>query len=108
MLSDEDKNFIMYWEKNRSRKKSLLWKLAAGLPLGVIMAAAIFINFFTGISVWFKRAAMELNVNSSGVIVILIALLMIVVFVAIFTARHKWEMNEQRYRELISRNKNNT
>jgi len=108
MLTDEEKNFIMYWEKTRTRKKRLLWSLAAGLPLAVFLAAAIFVNMFTGISVWFGRAASELNFNTSGVLVILIAILLIVVFVTVFTAKHKWDMNEQRYRELLAKNKNNT
>jgi len=107
MLTEEEKNFMMYWETNRSKKRRLLWSLAAGLPLGVVLAVAIFINFFTGISVWFERAAMEFNMKTSGVLVILIALLLIVVFVAVFTAKHKWDMNEQRYRELEAKNKRN-
>lgn len=97
MLTPEEKNFIAYWEHNRNRKKRLLWQLAAGLPLGVFLAVAIFLNYFSG---WYKRAAMEININTSGILVVLVALVLIIVFVGVFSSRHRWEMNEQRYKEL--------
>lgn len=96
-LTPEEKKFLHYWEQNRNRKKRLLWQLAAGLPLGVFLAIAIFLNYFSG---WYKRAAMEININTSGVLVVLVAILLIITFVGVFSARHKWEMNEQRYKEL--------
>lgn len=100
MLTDEEKRFLEYWEYNRGRKKRLMWRLAAGLPLGVFLALAIFINYFSG---WYQRAAMEVNINTSGVLVVLIALIGIIVFVVVFSSRHRWEMNEQRYKELLAK-----
>ena len=100
MLTEQEKGFITYWEQNRLRKKRLLWQLAAGLPLGVIMALAIFVNFASG---WHKRAEMELGFNTSGALVLVIALLLIVIFMVVFSSRHRWEMNEQRYKELIAK-----
>jgi len=38
--------------------------------------------------------------NTSLVLVLLVAAIAIVLFVIIFSARHRWEMNEQRYLEL--------
>jgi membrane protein YdbS with pleckstrin-like domain len=100
MLTNEEEKFIEYWEQNRNKKKRVMWQLAAGLPLGVFMALAIFVNYFSG---WYQRAAMEVNINTSGVLVVLIALILIIVFVGVFSARHKWEMNEQRYKELMAK-----
>lgn len=97
MLTDEENRFILYWEQNRNRKKRVLWQLAAGLPLGVFLALAILVNYFSG---WYQRAAMEVNVNTSGVLVVLVAIILIIIFMVVFSSRHKWEMNEQRYREL--------
>lgn len=97
MLTEEEEKFMAYWEQNRLRRKNLLWQLAAGLPLGVFIAAAIFINYF---STWYQRATMEINVSSSGVLVVLIGLVAIIVFMVVFSGRHRWEMNEQRYKEL--------
>jgi protein-S-isoprenylcysteine O-methyltransferase Ste14 len=100
MLTEQEEKFLSYWEYNRKRKKKLFWRLAAGLPLGVFIAAAIFINYF---STWYTRAVMEINLRSSGVLVVLIGLIGIVIFVVVFSARHRWEMNEQRYQELMNK-----
>jgi hypothetical protein len=102
MLTDQEKEFIFWWERNRLRRKKIYRQLAVGLPLGVFLAVATGINYFSG---WYTRANMQIGVSRSGVMVILVGLLLIVVFVVVFSARHKWEMNEQHYRELISRNK---
>ena len=100
MLTEEEIKFIDYWERNRIRKKKVLKQLFVGLPLGVLLVTAIFINFFSG---WDKRAEMIVNADPSLILVIIIAALLIVIFIAIFSVRHKWEMNEQRYKELLSR-----
>ena len=100
MFTEEEKIFMEYWAQNRLRQKRFTTQLALGLPLGVGFVILIFINFFSG---WYKRAGMMLNTESSLFPVLLIAALLIVFFVAIFSMRHKWEMNEQRYRELLSR-----
>ena len=97
MLTTEEKNFIEYWDRNRNRKKRLMWQLASGLPLGAFLALTILVNYFSG---WYKRAAMEININTSGILVVLVAIILIIVFMVVFSARHKWEMNEQRYKEL--------
>jgi pilus assembly protein TadC len=102
MQTADDKKFIAYWEYNRVRKKRLLWQLAAGLPLGAFLSLTILVNYFSG---WYKRAAMEININTSSVLVVLIAIIGIIVFIAVFSARHKWEMNEQRYKELKAKEK---
>ena len=103
MLTEEEKNFVEYWENNRLRRKKFIRQLALGLPLGVAFVILIFFNFFSG---WYKRAAMELNTDTSLFPVLLIAAVLIVVFVSVFSARHKWDMNEQRYKELMAKKDN--
>ncbi|MBL0131841.1 MAG: hypothetical protein IPP43_12620 [Chitinophagaceae bacterium] len=98
MLTEEEKAFMDYWKENRLRKKRLLWQLAAGLPLAVLLAGAIFVNYLSG---WYPRADMKLQLNSSGVLGVLIGLLLTVIFIVVFSARHRWDMNEQRYKELL-------
>jgi sterol desaturase/sphingolipid hydroxylase (fatty acid hydroxylase superfamily) len=104
MLTEEEKRFIEYWEANRLRKKRGFRQLSVGLPLGVLLMAAIFINFFSG---WYKRADMDLRAQSQGsaslVLVVVIATLLVVVFTTVFSIRHKWDMHEQRYKELLAR-----
>ena len=100
MLTDDEKNFIDYWEHNRDRKRKVLKQLSVGLPLGVLLVAAIFINFLSG---WDKRALVVVNANPSLIIVVIVASLLIVAFIAIFSVRHKWDLHEQHYKELLSR-----
>ena len=104
MLNDEENSFVNYWEHNRDKKKKILRQLYAGLPLAVMLIIAIFANFFSG---WYKRADMVLHTEEKSLIVVLfVAALLILVFIVIFSARHRWDMNEQRYKELLSRKKN--
>lgn len=102
MLTKKETDFVQYWELNGKRKKQLYRQLSVGLPLGVGIVLAILVNFFAG---WYKRADMEIRttVTPSLIIVILVAGLGIVVFITIFSARHRWDVNEQYYKELIAR-----
>lgn len=96
MLSNEEKTFMAYWEQNRLKQKKTFYQLLIGLPLGLILALPIIINYLSG---WHKRATMVGNAQSSP-LVLIIAVLAIAVFFSIFHKRHRWEMNEQRYLEL--------
>jgi hypothetical protein len=98
-LSEQEKQYIEYWEKNRLREKKLLNQLLVGLPLGILFGAPVLINLFTG---WYKRADMEVNTRLNP-IVLIIAILLIIVFVAIFSRKHKWEMKEQQYKEFVAK-----
>lgn len=100
MLTEEEKKFVEYWEQNRKNRKRYFRKLSLGLPLGVFLVIAIFVNFFSG---WDKQAGAVMYQQSSLIYVLLIACLLIVAFIVIFSARHKWDANEQRYQELLSK-----
>jgi membrane protein YdbS with pleckstrin-like domain len=100
MLTENEKRFIEYWEANRLRKKKIWRQLSVGLPMASLLVMAIAVNFFSG---WYKRADMAIRSDSSIILVLLIAAILIVVFITIFSARHRWDMNEQHYRELLSR-----
>ena len=97
MLSQQEKDFLRYWEENRLNKKRFLRQFSVGLPLGVLIVVAIFVNLLSG---WYKKAEMVVRSDSSLIVVIIIALVFTVVFITIFSSRHKWEQNEQRYKEL--------
>lgn len=97
MLSKEEQDFLQYWERERFSKKKFLRQFSIGLPLGVLMVVAIFVNMFSG---WYKKADMVLRGDMSIIIVVLVAVVGIAVFMAIFSSRYKWEQNEQRYQEL--------
>ena len=105
MLTPEERGFVDFWRENRLRRKKIFRQLSLGLPLGMVLVVAIFTNFFSG---WYKRAEMVRNEatqknDASLVLVLIIAALLIVTFIIIFSVRHKWDINEQRYRELMAR-----
>jgi sterol desaturase/sphingolipid hydroxylase (fatty acid hydroxylase superfamily) len=104
MLTDEESQFVEYWEANRLRRKRFFRQLAIGLPSGAILVIAIFFNFLSG---WHHQADIEMRSQAQSqsdygsiILVLVVAALLIVVFTSVFSARHRWEMNEQRYKEL--------
>ncbi len=102
-MTEEEKRFLAWWQEHRTSRKKLIWKLAAGLPLSLVLAGGILVTYF---SEWYTRAVMTIRMNTSGVLVLLVGLVILTVFLVVFSARHRWEMNEQRYLELkAKRNK---
>src|ERR1700722_18910991 len=100
MLSKEEDKFIVYWEKNRLRRKKTMRQFLLGIPAGLLIVVPIVINVG---SCWYRRANMEANSDEASPMVIFIALLLIVGFTAIFWQKHQWDQFEQRYQELLKR-----
>lgn len=100
MLSKEENDFIRYWETHRLRRKKTVQQFLLGIPAGLLIVIPIVVNLASG---WYKRADMEANSQDFNPIVLLVALLLIVGFTAIFWQRHKWDQYEQRYRELLAK-----
>jgi len=100
MLTQQEKDFIRYWAANRLRRKKVVTQFLIGIPIGLAFVIPIMINFVSG---WYKRAQMEANSQDFNPLVLLVALLLIVGFTAIFYQRHQWDQYEQRYRELLAR-----
>lgn len=100
MLSEKEKQFVEYWEANRLREKQLLPQLLYGIPMGLLFALPILIILFTG-KLWYTRADMQANTMSPFVLIT--AVIIIAVFIAVFYKRHQWDMKEQQYLELKSR-----
>ena len=101
MLTTDEKKFLEYWEKNRLGDKNSFKQFRYALLIGVGLAALILLNFASG---WYARATMVANSQSTP-IVIIIAIVAIVIFWSVFSSRHKREMNEQRYQELLFKQK---
>ncbi|NNV56381.1 hypothetical protein [Limnovirga soli] len=102
MLTSHEEKFIAYWEKNRDREKKLLRQFFIGLPFGLLISAGILLSLDMN---WYERANMIANAELNPV-VLLIALLAIAVFMAIFYKKYQWDMKEQQYKELVhKRNK---
>ena len=100
MLTKEENDFIRYWEANRLRRKKTVRQFLLGIPAGLLIVVPIVVSLVSG---WYKRANMEANSGDFNPSVLLVALLLIVGFTAIFWQRHKWDQYEQRYRELLAK-----
>lgn len=96
MISDKEKAFIEYWEKNRLKEKSIFRRIFPSLTLGLCIGAAIMLVFDAG---WYERANMVAQSQSSP-LVLIIGIIAIVAFAGFFYKKFKWEMNEQSYLEL--------
>ena len=99
MLTEHEKRFVEYWEKNRDRERKVFRQWLVGLPIGIAVSGAIALSYITG---WSKQATMVANTMFNP-LVLIIALVIIVSFFAIFSRKHKWDMNEQRYLEFKAR-----
>ena len=100
MLTDDENRFLEYWTLNRKKSRNIFNGLAYGLPLGLLMTFTLVLNLASG---WHKRATMLFNADPSLILVLLIAIIGIIVFIAVYSVKHKWDMNEQRYRELMAK-----
>lgn len=101
MLSQDNETFLSWWAANREKEKTSKRPFLLGLSTGFAIGAAIIITLQTG---WYTRANMEANSKMSSII-LLLAILMISFFMAFFYRKFKWEMQEQRYRELLAAKK---
>jgi hypothetical protein len=96
MLTTKEKAFLVYWEANRGNRKKLYKQWLVGIPAGLLIAIPIFVNYASG---WYKRASMVAGTQFNP-IVLIVALVLIVSFAAIFYKQHQWDQLEQRYHEL--------
>lgn len=99
MLNSEEERFLAYWAENRERQKHSTRPFVLGLSGGFAIGAGVMVLLSTG---WYERANMEANSRLSGV-VFLLAIMVISFFLAFFYRKFRWEMQEQRYLELLAR-----
>ena len=121
MISEKDKQFIVYWEKVRERESAFKHKLLSGLPMAFMFALPILL-FFGVVKIffpsWFTTAthkqtdvvlpewsAKFMQLSTGDIITAFIAVLIVVIFFSYFRKHYKWEMNEQLYKELKSKEK---
>ena len=97
MLTAEEEKFLTWWKENRENEKKPLKQLSLGLPIGILIGIGILLNFISG---WYTRATMVANSQSTP-LVLIIAIVLIAVFCSVFYKKHQWEMNDQRYQELV-------
>ncbi|RYY66989.1 MAG: hypothetical protein EOO13_15110 [Chitinophagaceae bacterium] len=100
MLTEKQKAFLDYWEKEREAQSSFSSKVLRGLPMAVMFGMPI-ILFILVVYLWFPDWYMKISGTSAGsFIMVVIGVLISIIFFSYFRMHFKWEMNEQLYTEL--------
>jgi len=103
MLSEKDKQFMRYWEKERLKQSSFTSKMLSGLPMAFIFSLPILLFVFV-VYLFFPEWYTKISQTSQGTfITIVIAVFICIAFFSYFRMHYKWEMNEQLYDELKSK-----
>jgi integral membrane sensor domain MASE1 len=97
MITESEKKFMEYWEANREKQKKIKIQWMIGLPTGLLFGLPILLNLFSG---WDQRIPL---ITSGQLNVLIIAVLLIISFISIFTIQHKWDLREQHYKELLQK-----
>ncbi len=98
MITEEEKKFLKYWKENREKESKLSKQIMAGLPWGLLIGAGVGLSLITG--EWYQRATMVANAELSP-LTLFFAITAISIFTGVFYKKHKWEMNEQHYKEIL-------
>jgi uncharacterized membrane protein len=99
MLSKQDEAFVAFWSKNREQEKTSMRPFLVGMSAGLAVGVLVLVVLSSG---WYERANMVANTRFSMAIFIL-AILILSFFMAFLYRRFRWEMQEQRYLELIAK-----
>lgn len=94
---------MAHWEMVREKESHFLSKLGSGLPMAILFGLPVILSL---IVVYFLSPEWYTKISqaASGVFgTLIIAVLIIILFFSYFRMHFKWEMNEQLYMELKSR-----
>ena len=106
MISEKEMSFLRYWETNRERQNTFMSKLTSGFPMALLFGLPI-ILLVVVIRIFLHDWYMKISGTSPGMFfTAVVAMLAVVFFYAYFRMQYKWEMNEQLYKELKSKEKN--
>jgi len=103
MLSQKEISFLQYWEAHRVPFSSPVSKLVRGMPMAllfglpIILSVAVVYLFFPD---WYTKISAA---TSGSLLVVTIAVFCAVLFFAFFRMHFQWEMNEQAFQELKSK-----
>lgn len=95
MLSKEENDFLIYWENNRDAKKNFLAQIGYGLPKGLLFALPVLVLVI--FDDWYKNM---IPLSKTQIVIIIIAVVGIAIFYAMFRMKFNWDHNEQLYKEL--------
>lgn len=93
-LTEEEKDFIRFWEKEGIRRKKWTYMLLRNLPKGMIFSAPIAIFFF------FEAGKHKGIITHGDLILIMIGVFLIAVFYAVFSGYVRFDRYDSHYKIL--------
>lgn len=93
-LTEEEKNFIRFWEKEGTRRKKWTYMLMNNLPKGMIFSAPIAIFFF------FEAGKHKGIITHGDLILIMIGVFLIAVFYSVFSGYVRFDRYDSHYKIL--------
>lgn len=93
-LTDEEKKFIVFWEKERDKRHKWTFHIKRYFPRGIMFGIPIALFFFV------EAPRHRGLISHSDLAIIMFAILMIVIFYAIFMGFTKWDEYESHYQIL--------
>jgi len=103
MLSEKEIKFLKQWELVREKESRFASKLGRGIPMACIFGLPLLFSvalvYFLSPE-WYTKIS-QAAAGSSGPI--LLAVFIFIIFFSYFRMHFKWEMNEQLYQELKTR-----
>ncbi len=102
MAPNDNETFLAYWAENREKEKTSSRPFMIGLSSGFAIGICVIAAMESG---WYERANMEANAKLNY-LVLLLAIMGLSLFMAFIYRKFRWEMQEQRYLELLAAKKN--
>lgn len=102
MLTQQEKDFMVYWEGNRDKERSLTSILLYGLPRGLIFGVPILLCFI--FHDWYKWMPF---ISGEDILTVAIGVFGVVLFYSVFRQYYLWDRKEQQYQELSARQRQN-
>ena len=101
MLTNQEKDFIDFWAKNRIAQKTSIRPFLIGLSAGLLFGLVVVAVLYSG---WYTRANMQANSKLNG-FVFFAGILLVSLFMAYLYRSFSWENREQQYKELLAKQK---
>ncbi len=103
MLTEKEKQFLVYWQQNRNVHSSIASKLLRGFPMALLFSLPIILSIVV-VRLFFPEWYTKISQTSPGMFVtVIFAVLIIALFYAVFRMHSKWEHNEEVYKILKSK-----
>lgn len=91
MLTEEEKRFLSYWGAERQKRSKWSFQLTRNLPRGLIFSSPIALFFFI------EAPRHRDLISRTDLILIMIAVVLIAAFYAIFRGLTQWDKYESHY-----------